>query len=99
MRPETLRIPATLRAISERWREAEGTLIQLVRTKYFDLDEETLTTLFSRELVYEIEVANRSRVFENAFLKDIQKHFAKYSAKLKMRLLVLRNLYHGVEAT
>ena len=45
-----LPMPATLGVVADCWKSAESLLRKLVRKKYYDLNEECITTLFQREI-------------------------------------------------
>jgi hypothetical protein len=83
----------TVAAVADAWTSAENSLIEQVELKNFDLDEDTLTTLFSRELIRQIDQDNKLKVFERAFVADLTGHLG-HGADVK----VVRQFAAGVIA-
>jgi hypothetical protein len=65
-------IPETLSVIADCWAEAENALRTAIDAKYFDLDEEVITVLFSRELEYSFNGLNNTAKLESAIQDDLR---------------------------
>ena len=73
-----LSIPNVAKLIADCWTNAEEALQQVVRTKYPDRDEETITTLFHGELQVGLNHASDTGQVSSAFLRDLRGTFLTF---------------------
>ena len=71
----TLKIPKTLRVITDCWKTAEGNLRDDLRLNHLGLDEEPITVMFHGMLVESFREANERNRIQNAFLSDLQEGY------------------------
>jgi len=67
-----MRIPNLADLIANCWNRAESALLDTIKEKFPDADEETVTILLHGELRSEFNKANEKRTVEAAFRRDLQ---------------------------
>ena len=90
-----LAIPSTLAVIKNCWEGAEEELRQVVRRKYHDLEEETITTLFHREFRLQLNQASDSNGVSRAFLDDLERAFPQLVGATELGIIA-ENLFADV---